>query len=171
MKKIKSLLFFIACLLVFFKPLVKGQTIVEGSATTVQSPDNNLIVHFYQKKDNAGNRKMYYHVEYKGKPVILESALDLEQNNQLSEKAMNLKVDQHKDWCENLSVTKIGTIAKDTTWIPVNGENSQVRDHYNEVDISTVKDDNPIYTMDVKIRAYNEGIAIRYFFPENVRGL
>jgi alpha-glucosidase len=33
-----------------------------------------------------------------------------------------------------------------------------------------VKDDNPIYWMHVEIRVYNEGAALRYFFPENIKG-
>ncbi|WP_315821591.1 glycoside hydrolase family 97 protein [Paraflavitalea speifideaquila] len=33
-----------------------------------------------------------------------------------------------------------------------------------------MKDDNPIYPVEIVIRAYNEGAAIRYYFPENVKG-
>src|SRR6185312_15323117 len=91
-------------------------------------------------------------------------------DNHLSESAMALKVDKHKKWCENLAVKKIIPYSKDTSWKPVCGERSEVRDHYNATDIEMVKDDNPIYRMDVQIRAYNEGIALRYFFPENVKG-
>jgi hypothetical protein len=167
--KIKFIILFAASRFIFFNSLAQGQSMVSGSSATVQSPDKNLIVHFYQKQDNAGNRTMYYHVEYKDKPFIRESALGLQMDNHLSEKAMNLKVDR-KDWCANLSVTGFSTTSKDTTWVPVNGENSTIRDHYNEVDIALVKDNNPFYLIDVKIRAYNEGIAICYFLPENAKG-
>jgi len=169
MIKLKHIIFFTGSLLILFKPAVNAQTIVPASVTTVQSPDKNLEVHFYQKQDNAGNRTMYYHVDYKGKPFILESALGFQMDNHLSEKAMNLKVER-RDWCANLSVTGITTTSKDTTWVPVNGENSTIRDHYNEVDIAMVKADNPLYLMAVKIRAYNEGIALCYFLPENAKG-
>jgi hypothetical protein len=46
----------------------------------------------------------------------------------------------------------------------------EIRDHYNETDVTLVKDDNPIYVVQVQLRVYNEGVAIRYFFPENVKG-
>ncbi len=67
-------------------------------------------------------------------------------------------------------MTNFHSASKDTTWLPVYGEQSQVRDNYNAVTIELVKDDNPIYTMSVQIRVYNEGAAIRYFFPENPKG-
>jgi alpha-glucosidase len=113
---------------------------------------------------------MYYEVNYKDKQVIRESVLDIQMDNQLSEKAMALKIDQHKNWCENLEIKDIKTTTHDTTWVPVNGERSQIRDNYNATDITLVKDDNPIYVMQVQIRAYNEGVAVRYYFPENVKG-
>jgi hypothetical protein len=68
---------------------------------------------------------MYYEVSYKGKEVIKESALDIQMDNQLSEKAMALKIDQHQDWCENLEIKDVKTLTHDTTWKPVNGERSR----------------------------------------------
>jgi hypothetical protein len=169
MINIKRLYFLLSNLLIFCSPLVNAQSVIPSSRATVQSPDKNLTVHFYQKQDNEGNRTMYYTVDYKGKPFILESALGLQMDNHLAEEAMNLKADT-KEWNANLSVTGITNISKDTTWVPVNGENSTIRDHYNEVDIAMVKDSHSFYLMDVKIRAYNEGIAICYFLPENSKG-
>jgi hypothetical protein len=144
--------------------------VVASTQTTLQSPDKNLVAKFYQKTIGDNKRAMYYQLSYKGKAVIGESLLDLQLDNQLSEKAMALKVDEHKNWCENLVVADVKTSAKDTTWIPVNGEQSKIRDHYNMVDIGLKKDDNPMYEMHVQIRVYNEGIAIRYYFPENPKG-
>jgi hypothetical protein len=147
-----------------------GQDIIAGTQTYVNSPDQNLSLKFYQKTTPDHKRAMYYQLTYKGKLVISESLLDIQMDNQLSEKAMALKVDQHKNWCENLVVIDVKTATKDTTWIPVNGELSQIRDHYNMADITLKKDDNPIYEMHIQLRAYNEGVAIRYYFPENPKG-
>ena len=146
-----------------------GQDIITNSEVTLQSPDKNLSVRFYQKNMQSG-RVMYYQVSYKGKPVINESELDLQLNNNLSERAMALKVDKHVKWFENLTISKIVRSSKDTTWVPVLGEAARIRDNYNAVSIQTVKDDNPIYPVNIEIRAYNEGIALRYFFPENEKG-
>ncbi|WEA00608.1 glycoside hydrolase family 97 protein [Mucilaginibacter sp. SJ] len=160
----------IRLLLICFCNQVYSQPMVQQSVVTLQSPDKNLVAEFYQKTVGDNKRAMYYRLIYKGREIIGESLLDIQMDNQLSEKAMALKVDQHKDWCENLTVTGVKTTAKDTSWIPVNGEQSLIRDHYHMADIALQKDDNPIYEMHVQIRAYNEGVAIRYYFPENQKG-
>lgn len=147
-----------------------AQSILEDTRASVQSPDKHITVQFYQKQLAPGKKEMYYQLTYKNKPVILESALDIQLDNNLSERAMALKVDKHEKWCENLQVKHISTTSKDATWQPVYGERSHIRDHYNALIIELVKDDNPIYPVNVEIRVYDEGAAIRYFFPENSKG-
>ncbi|QEC76453.1 glycoside hydrolase family 97 protein [Mucilaginibacter ginsenosidivorax] len=154
----------------FIVLVAKGQGSATGTPLVIQSPDKNLSLKFYQKQLAGNKRVMCYQVTYKDKQVISESVLDIQLDNQLSEKAMALKIDQHKNWCENLVIKDIKTTAHDTTWIPVNGERSHIRDHYNACDIILVKDDNPMYVMQVQVRVYDEGAAIRYYFPENEKG-
>lgn len=161
----------LACLLTVITRGVDAQSIiVEGTTATVSSPNDNLTTTFYQKKDENGSRTMYYTVLYKNQEVIRESALDILLDNRLSESAMALKVDTLARWTSNLIVKKTIRYSRDTFWKPVVGERSLIRDTYNAVSIETVKEDNAIYKMNVDIRAYNEGIAIRYFFPENEKG-
>ncbi|HXO77964.1 MAG TPA: glycoside hydrolase family 97 N-terminal domain-containing protein, partial [Puia sp.] len=147
-----------------------SQSVIDSTRTVLRSPDGNLMVQFYQKRLSDEKRAMYYVVTYKSKPVIGESLMDIQLNNSLSEKAMGLKVNSHAHWCENLRMVKVTTESKDLVWTPVNGERSGIKDRYNEALIGLMKDDNPIYTMNVEIRAYNEGVAFRYFFPENPKG-
>jgi alpha-glucosidase len=137
---------------------------------TLFSPDSNISVLFYQEEQSPQKKAMYYEVKLHGKPVILPSLLDIRMDNQLSEKAMALKVDKHEDWCENLSVIKTTQIDHRSSWNPVAGERNVIPDNYNEAEIALVKDDNPIYELHIQIRAYNEGVAIRYYFPENTKG-
>src|SRR6185312_15348615 len=146
-------IFSIVTVLLITTPVIAQLSINDKTRATVSSPDRNLKVEFYQKQDDEGKRVMYYSVNYKGQSIIKESALDIQLDNHLSESAMALKVDKHKKWCENLAVKKIIPYSKDTSWKPVCGERSEVRDHYNATDIEMVKDDNPIYRMDVQIRA------------------
>ncbi|WP_315821590.1 hypothetical protein [Paraflavitalea speifideaquila] len=61
---------------------------------------------------------MYYQLAWKNKPVIQESALDIQLDNNLSERAMALKVDSHARWCENLQVKEVIRTSRDTTWQP-----------------------------------------------------
>jgi len=142
----------------------------EGARTIVSSPDKNISLQCYQKQLSDGTKAIYYTVSYKEKPVILESLLDIQLDNHLSEQAMALKVDTHKRWFDNLKWLSVQASAKDTVWQPLYGEQSQVRDNYRAATIHFVKDDNPIYKMDIEMRAYNEGVAFRCFFPENEKG-
>src|SRR6185437_8364827 len=128
------------------------------AAVSRSSPDAKLNVVFSQSEISPGKRMMSYHVDYKGKTIIAPSTLDIRLDNSLSEEAMGLPVDEHADWCENLHITHIDYYQQDTTWHPVYGERSTIPDHYNAAVIHLVKDDNPIYTMDVELRCYNEGI-------------
>jgi hypothetical protein len=149
---------------------VAAQRIIDSTKAMITSPDKNYVVSFYQKELADGTRGMFYTLSYKQQPVIAESVLDIQLDNNLSERAMALKVDKHVKWCENLQVKAIRYASKDTSWKPLYGERNVIKDNYNAVTIELVKDDNPIYWMHVEMRVYNEGAAVRYFFPENIKG-
>jgi alpha-glucosidase len=161
--------------LLFFGLLVsatcfaQSAALITGTNASVQSPDNNLAARFYQVKDRDGNA-LFYEVTYKGRSVIRPSMLDIRLDNHLSENAMALKVDTFTRWTANLIVTNISNTRRDTSWQPVAGEKALIHDQYNAITIALQKEDNPNYRMNVEIRAYNEGIAFRYYFPENPKG-
>jgi alpha-glucosidase len=54
----------------------------------------------------------------------------------------------------------------DETWQPVYGERSQIRDHYNQIDIDLADSQTPPRQMTLRFRAYDEGIAFCYDFPK-----
>ncbi len=168
--QMKAKLLLCMSLILAFSAYLHGQETVKGSEASIQSPDRKLTVKFYQKAIGPGRRAMYYQVHYDNKQVIAESELDLQLDNHLSERAMALKVDKHEKWFENLSITNISTSSKDSSWSPVVGERAVIRDRYNALTVQAIKDDNPIYPVNVEIRAYDQGAAIRYFFPENEKG-
>ena len=162
-------LLFISCVAILTHTAA-AQDIIEATRCNVQSPDGHIQVQCYQRQLSPGKKEMYYQLAYKNKPVVEESALDIQLDNNLSERAMALKVDTHARWCQNLLVKEIVHSSYDTIWQPPYGENRTIRDHYNAVTIRLAKEDNPIYPLEVEIRVYNEGAAIRYFFPENMKG-
>lgn len=157
------------CMCVCVSQLLPAQAI-PGTAQLLRSPNGQLECRFYQRQLTDTTRGMFYTVQFQNKPVILESALDIALDNHLSEQAMALPVDRHAKWCENLRVTGVDSFTKDTSWVPLYGESHTIRDHYQAITIHLVKDDNPIYKLDIEIRAFDEGIAIRYFFPLNEKG-
>lgn len=55
----------------------------------------------------------------------------------------------------------------DETWEPVWGENSEIRNHYNQLSVPmTVSSNDRTYKVDMEFRAFDDGVAFRYVFPE-----
>src|SRR5215211_9096493 len=111
MKKNWFFLFFV----ILLSDVAFSQAIVNGTSMVISSPDKNLTIQFYQKQDTGKNRTLFYTIHYKSKPVVNESALELQLDNHLSESAMALKIDTHKRWMENLKVNRIITSSTDTS--------------------------------------------------------
>jgi len=58
------------------------------------------------------------------------------------------------------------TATGNTTWKPVWGFLSEVRDHYHELTLKLQETAAPQRLLHVVLRAYNEGVAVRYVFPQ-----
>lgn len=156
----------LVCLLASALAHAAGQELDEQ----LTSPDGHVVLTLKQHSDAEGKRTLVYDVRYDGQPVIRESRLELQLDNHLSESAMALPIDRHARWFENLRVSGVQRSSHDSTWTPVNGERAQIRDHYQALTVDLVKDDNPIYKLAVEARAYDEGVALRFVFPENEKG-
>lgn len=180
MKKNK---FYVLCLLVCSVATIQGQSILQETVQKLKSPNGAYEFTFYQKQIAAGDKQMYYTLSFKGKPVVLESELGVLIDNQTFESALAIPNDSCKVWGENLNFTGIKRNAIDESWKPVYGENSTIRNNYNEMTVSFRKgevpkekladgyDKNKSYFMNVIVRAYDEGVAVRYHFPEPTNGL
>jgi len=141
-----------------------------GLEERLASPDGNVVLTLQQKTDAAGKRALYYSVHYGAHTVIRDSLLELRLDNHLSESAMALPVDRRPRWFDNLNVAGVRRSSHDSSWKPVTGEAAQIRDYYQAMTVELVKDDNPVYKLAVEVRAYNEGVAFRFAFPENEKG-
>lgn len=173
-----TLLFFFSLTSLFSQETVMGDT-----KMVLKSPDGNYSFSCYQKKKQDGSRQLYYTVAYKGKEVILESEIGVLIDNHLLESAMAIPNDTLKNWGDNLQLTGIDTAAVNQVWNPVYGERSSIPDRYQQAVLKFRKGDlegggssdgydkRRYYFMNVEIRAYNEGVAFRYHFPEAENGL
>ena len=174
--KLLSLLF------LYFSLSVMGQTISPGTEQVITSPDGNYRFVFYQRNYGNDNYRMCYTIDYKGLPIIEESELGVEIQNQLFESALGVPNDTCHIGCENLKLTNVTRSIQKETWKPVYGERAEIRNHYNEMVLHFSKgagdkvaqegyDRRKNYFMDIEVRAYDEGIAFRYHFPETTNGL
>ena len=150
---------------------------VAGAVETLQSPNGKYQFTFSQK-----DGKLMYSLNYANKPVVEEGELGVNIDNHLVESAMGIPVDNSSVWTKGMEVTSVERRSEDNTWKPVYGEYAQMRDHYNEMTIHLLKggkhegsgtayDKRQQYLLDIIIRAYDEGVAIRYHFPEATNGL
>lgn len=187
MRKYIFILFLIA-----FLPYAGAEVTLVDTRKQLISPDGNYLFAFYQKQFPDESKQMYYTLSYKGRTVIEESELGVLIENQLFESALAIPNDTSKLWGENLFLTSVETKTVDETWRPVYGEREKVRDHYNELVLKFQKggvpetesntttsaeengqayDKRQYYYMNLVVRAYDQGIAFRYFFPEATNGL
>ncbi|MGE4434244.1 MAG: glycoside hydrolase family 97 catalytic domain-containing protein [Bacteroidales bacterium] len=161
MKKTKILLlsFFITCLPVF------GQQIIQESHTQLVSPDGKQVFEFYQKQNADKALEMFYTVHYNHQPVVLESKLDIQLDNHIWERALAKFWEQPVNWNDVMVFDYVEASSCNETWKPLYGERSEVADNYNSVKINFSRRDQSQYKMTIEVRAYNEGIAFRYYFP------
>lgn len=132
------------------------------------SPGGTHHVRFYGKKSDSGSNVLCYQVNYNGKSVVAESYAGLQLDNRVWEMAMGKRtLPQPERWMDNMEVDSVSYTSHDATWKPLYGERSTVRDHYNGGTLYLSKKDGSRYRLNVEVRAYDEGVAFRYFFPEH----
>ncbi len=143
---------------------VAGNIAASSQVLTLSSPDGRREVRFEKP-----GKELTYSVKVDGKEVILPSRAGLEVDNRTWEMALGKRdLAQPDSWMELLTVdsVSVGT-SIDTVWAPLYGERSEVRDKYNQATLHMSRKDKSNYRLDVEVRAYDEGIAFRYFFPEH----
>lgn len=145
-----------------------------ANAVNLQSPDGNYVITL---------NGMTYSVDFKGHPIVRQSLLGVNVDNRLFESALAIPRGSHENWCDDLELKGIEHMSVDTQWSPLYGENVSIRDCYNELvlhfekgsegqgTVSEGYDKRQYYAMDIIVRAYNEGVAFRYHFPETANGL
>ena len=162
----------------FIAILFWAVAIVGYAAEALQSPDGKYNFVFEQK-----DGRLTYRLDYAAKQVIEEGELGVNIDNHLVESAMGIPVDNSNVWTNGMEVASVDRRFEDNTWKPVYGEYAQIRDRYNVMTIHLIKggkhqdgggtayDKRQQYLFDIIVRAYDEGVAIRYHFPEAVNGL
>ena len=117
-----------------------------SDSRTLFSPDGGIEMNFILDKGAP-----FYELSYKGQPVIGKSRLGF----RLSDSGLY-------DWFE---IAETGTATSDETWQPVWGEESEIRNHYNEmaVTLRQVSSDRRVI---LRFRLFDDGLGFRYEFPD-----
>lgn len=151
--------------------LLLATTLVANARTeTLKSPDGNLEMTFTLSEDGTP----LYALKHGGKDIVLDSRLgymlrgDLYGNT--PENYMQESYDP-VDFCSGFAVVNTATTSFDQTWEPVWGEESQIRNHYNELAVTLEKKNfkgkkGADVQMVVRFRLYDDGLGFRYEFPQ-----
>ena len=135
------------------------------------SPKGDYSATIYSEENGNDGLHLFYEIKYKGKEVVQKSLLDIELDNHFSEWALAIKDKPTGPWMEGLTLKNVAQKTVDTTWAPIYGEKSLITDRYNELVLSFEQKASANYKMDIQIRAYDEGIAFRYYFHTNPTGI
>ena len=112
------------------------------------SPDGRLVV-----KVTTGDN-LRYSLTYDGRTVLEPGRLGI----QFSHAPL---------LGQNLVVRKIEKSSFSETWKPVAAKHSEITNHYNQVVLTLKETSAPRRIFQVEFRAFNDGLAFRYRFPEN----
>ena len=134
-----------------------------ANVETVSSPNHIVTVNF-DVKDGVP----VYDVSFKGRQIIPESRLGLELSSAKgSGKGTNFnnKVSMGQNsMCDGFTLLTAKYSSTDETWTPVWGEESSIRNNYNEMAVTLRQEDMDRYII-VRFRVYDDGVGFRYEFP------
>ena len=121
---------------------------ISADAGDITSPNGQIKVNF-----TLDGTVPTYSVTYQGKTIIKPSRLGY----QLAKGG--------KDLLSDFSVINEKTSTFDETWTPVWGENKSIRNHYNDMLVELKQNSTDSY-MNVRFRVYDDGVGLRYEFPQ-----
>ena len=141
------------------------------SAHSVTSPGGKVKVDF--SVDNDG--RPTYAMTYGGKVVVSPSHLGMQLKKDKPGQATDFefsnftaseeeKINQKANLYSGFEIKNVSNNTFDETWAPVWGEESLIRNHYNEMAV-TLRQKATGREMIVRFRVYDDGIGFRYEFP------
>ena len=141
-------------------------TIGASAQEVLRSPDGELEFRF----SLSDKGEPTYALDYKGRAVVLPSRMGLELRGDAPALEFGAEI-QKGGYGEPVSLydgfEQCGAVRSefDETWQPVWGEESSIRNRYNELAI-TLRQPQSGRQMVVRFRLYDEGVGFRYEFPE-----
>lgn len=120
---------------------------VSALAQVLTSPDGNLVMDFHLSDGDVP----VYSLTYKGKEVIKESR-------------MGFQVRPSYEFDRDFRIVETREGASDTTWEPVWGQNSEIRDNHKELFVA-LEEKTTGWLLNIRFRLFDDGLGFRYEFP------
>jgi len=132
--------------------LVAGWIGQVRGAQVIKSPDGNTVVTFDIQEVDGQSGCPVYNVAYKGRPIVVDSALGLAIKDGPALEA-------------GLDIVSVARSSNDSAWSGVYGERETVRDQYNQLVVQLKEKAQAGWRLVLTFRAYNEGAAFCYTIP------
>lgn len=140
-------------------------TFYVNAVETVVSPNGNVVVSFDLREGRP-----VYSVAYKGTPIVAESRLGLvldseNGRNDFSSFSYNASEANKLSLAEGFELSSVERSTFDETWTPVWGEETSIRNNYNELAVTLTQQAFDRHIV-IRFRVYNDGLGFRYEFPQ-----
>lgn len=139
-------------------------------AQKVTSPDGKMELSFA-----LDNGRPTYTFRVDGKTVIAPSHLGYQLKKENGEKstdfdwkpsrATDKEASKKADFFSDFTLEKFENNSFDETWKPVWGEESSIRNHYNELLVQLKQTKNNRF-LNIRFRLFDDGLGFRYEFPD-----
>ena len=139
-------------------------------AQKVTSPDGKMELSF-----SLDNGRPTYTLRVDGKTVVAPSHLGYQLKKENGEKstdfdwkpsrATDKEASRKADFFSDFTLEKFENNSFDETWKPVWGEESSIRNHYNELLVQLKQTKNNRF-LNIRFRLFNDGLGFRYEFPD-----
>ena len=163
MKKIQTLISLFATATALY-----AQDVAPADVRTLASPDGNLSLKFTLTEEG----QPCYWLDYKDISAVLPSTLGFEFRGKAADPKYSygetltvLPYGEPDNFHSGFEVVKSENSTFDETWKPVWGEESEIRNHYNEMAV-TLRQKSSDRVMVLRFRLYDDGLGFRYEFPE-----
>ena len=149
-----------------FAGALSAQDVAPAGVQTLSSPDGNLSLKFTLTEKG----EPCYWLDYKDKAAVMPSTMGFELRGKMESMIFNglekkaepgAPVSLH----DGFVLEKTVRDSLDETWTPVWGEESMIRNSYNEMAVS-LRQEGTGYEMDIRFRLYDDGLGFRYEFPQ-----
>ena len=139
-------------------------------AQKVTSPDGKMELSFA-----LDNGRPTYTFSVDGKSVVAPSHLGYQLKKEIGEKstdfdwkpsrATDKEASRKADFFSDFTLEKFENNSFDETWKPVWGEESSIRNHYNELLVQLKQTKNNRF-LNIRFRLFDDGLGFRYEFPD-----
>ena len=144
---------------------LSAQETAPAGVQTLSSPDGNLSLKFTLTEKG----EPCYWLDYKDKAAVLPSTLGFELRGETPQLEFGQEIERGRvgepvSLYDGFRLEDIDRDTFDETWRPVWGEETEIRNHYNELAVR-LKQSGSDRIVIVRFRLYDEGLGFRYEFP------